>query len=84
MTDDEIYQYIEMTPFRGREPVFRGTEIEVKHVVDAFADGLKEQEILKQHPTLTEKHIQAAFVFCRIALRENDLARLFIAIRGVA
>ena len=84
MTDDEIYQYIEMTPFRGREPVFRGTQIEVMPVINAFADGLKEQEILKQHPKLTEKHIQAAFVFCRIALRENDLARLFIAIRGVA
>ena len=84
MTDDEIHEFIDMTPLRGNEPVFRGTDIEVRHIINDFAEGLKEKAILKQHPQLNEEHIQAAFVFCRIALKENDISRLFIATRGMA
>jgi uncharacterized protein (DUF433 family) len=69
-----------MNPFRGREPIFKGTNITVKHIIDDFAEGLKESEILKQHPQLTEEHIQAAFVFCQVAIRESDLARLLLLI----
>jgi len=83
MKDDEIHQFIEMTPLRGTEPVFRGTNIEVAHIINDFAEGMKEEEILKQHPQLNEKHVQAAFVFCRVALKENDMARLFIAFGGI-
>ena len=80
MTDYEIHQYIEMTPFRGHEPVFRGTAIEVKHIIDDFAKGLNFDEVLKEHPQLTTKHLQAAFVFCQIMLKENDLARILLLI----
>ena len=79
MKDEEIHQYIEMTPFKGSEPVFRDTNIRVAHIIDDFANGLKETEILKQHSQLSEKHIQAAFVFCRVTLKENDLARVWLA-----
>jgi uncharacterized protein (DUF433 family) len=78
MTEQEIYQYIEMTPFRGHEPVFRNTNITVAHIIDDFAKGLKETEILKQHSELSEKHIQAAFVFCQIAIKEADLAKILL------
>jgi len=79
MKDEEIHQYIEMTPLKGNEPVFRGTNIRVSHIIDDFANGLKEDVVLKQHPQLSERHIQAAFVFCRVALKENDLSRVLLA-----
>lgn len=80
MTEQEIYQYIEMTPFRGREPIFRNTNIAVAHIIDDFAKGLKHDEILKHHPQLSDKHLQAAFVFCQIAIKEADLARILLLI----
>ena len=81
MTEQEIHQYIEMTPFRGREPVFRGTNIRVTHIIDDFAKGMNFDEVLKEHPKLTNKHLQAAFVYCQVAIKEADLARLFILFR---
>ena len=78
MTEQEIHQYIEMTPFKGREPVFRNTNITVAHLISDFAEGLKEDEILKQHSQLTEKHIQATFVFCQTAIKELDMARVLL------
>jgi uncharacterized protein (DUF433 family) len=83
VTSDEIHQLIEMTPFRGREPVFRVTNVEVRHIINDFADGMKEAETPKEHPQLSEKHIQATFVFFRVALDENDPARLYIAFGGL-
>ena len=79
MTEQEIYQYIEMTPFRGREPVFRNTKIRVVHVIEDFAKGMNFDEVLKEHPQLTPKHLQAAFVYCRAAIKESDLARIFLS-----
>jgi uncharacterized protein (DUF433 family) len=74
--DQELHQFIDFTPFKGVEPVFRGTNIRVTHVLDDFCDGLKHEDILKQHPKLTEKHIEALFVFCRASLKENDYLRV--------
>lgn len=76
MTEQEIYQYIEMTPFRGREPIFRGTNIQVMHIIEDFATGMDFDEVLKQHPLLTRKHLQAAFGLCRMVFKENDALRL--------
>ena len=76
MTEREIHQYIEMNPFRGNEPVFWKTNIAVSHIIDDFAKGMNFEEVLKEHPQLTAKHLQAAFVYCKIALRENEVRRI--------
>lgn len=76
MTEQDLYQYIDFTPFKGREPVFWGTKIRITHVLDDFCNGLKHDEILKQHSELTEKHLEALFVFCRASLKENDILRV--------
>lgn len=75
MTQDELYLYIDMNPPHVMEPVFKDTGIRVAHIIDDFAKGMKEAEILKKHPELTEKHIQAAFVYCQTALKEGNYAR---------
>ena len=76
MTGQEMQQYIEFNPLRGREPIFRETNVTVSHIVDDFAKGMTFDEVLKEHPQLTTKHLQATFAFCRTAIKEADLARL--------
>lgn len=79
MNEQEIYQYIEMTPFRGRKPVFRGTNITVEHIIDDLAKGLTVENILKEHEALTPKHIQAVFVYVQAQMRELEILRLAYA-----
>lgn len=79
MNEQEIYQYIEMTPFRGRKPVFRGTNITVEHIIDDLAKGLTVENILKEHEALTTKHIQAVFVYVQAQMRELEILRLAYA-----
>ena len=80
MTEQEIiYQYIEMTPFRGHEPIFRGTTIRVKHIVDDLAKGMSIDEILSEHKPLNKDHIQACFVYIKHALEEAEDLRIYAA-----
>lgn len=76
MTEAELYQYIELTPFKGREPVFRGTTIRVIHIIDDLAKGMTFEEILKEHPKLNQKHLQAAFVYTQTVFKELETGRL--------
>jgi uncharacterized protein (DUF433 family) len=76
ISEQQLHQYIEFTPLKGQEPVFRGTNIRVSHVLDDFCSGMKAEDILKQHPKLNQQHLQALFVFCRAMLKENDALRV--------
>lgn len=76
MTDQEIYPFIEMTPFRGREPIFRGTKITVKHIIDDLAKGMSVEEILAEHKELNQNHIQACFVYMKSQFEEVEDFRL--------
>lgn len=76
MTEQEIHQYIEMTPFRGRKPVFRGAKITVEHIIDDLAKGMTVEEILKEHTSLTPKHMQAVFVYVQSVIRDFERLRL--------
>jgi uncharacterized protein (DUF433 family) len=71
MTENDIHLYIDMHPSHAVHPIFKGTEIKISHIVDDFANGMKEADILQKHPEPTEKHIQA----CRTALKEGNYAR---------
>ncbi len=72
MTEQEIHHYIEMNPFRGHEPVFRGTNITVVHIIDDFAKGMNFDDVFKGHPQLTAEHWQAAFIYCQISIKEKS------------
>jgi uncharacterized protein (DUF433 family) len=82
MTEQEMYQYIEMTPFRGRKPIFRGTDLTVEHIIEDFAKGMTAEEILKEHKSLTEKHIQAVFVYVQALIRDFERLRVAYSISG--
>ena len=77
MNEQEMEQYIELNPFRGNEPIFRGTKITVNHIINDLANGMNFNEILKQHSQLSHKHLQAVFVYCKIAVKENETRRVF-------
>jgi len=79
MTVDEVYRYIDVTPFGRRPAVFWGTNITPEHVVDDFAKGMGTDAILKAHPQLSADHIEAAFTYVREF--PSDPERLLIALR---
>ena len=76
MTEQEFYQCIELTPFQGREPVIRGTNIRVVHIIDDFAKGMTFEEVLKEHHQLTQKHLQDVFIYTQTVFKELETARL--------
>jgi uncharacterized protein (DUF433 family) len=82
MNEEEINQYIDVTPLRGYKPVFRGTNITVEHIIDDLAKGLAVEEILKEHKALTPKHIQAVFVYVQTVMREWEILRLAYSVSG--
>jgi uncharacterized protein (DUF433 family) len=42
---------------------FKGTRIMVYQILDALAEGAKEDELLAVYPTLTREHLRAAIAF---------------------
>jgi uncharacterized protein (DUF433 family) len=55
----------------GGEPVFRGTRVTLRTVLASLADGDVPEMILKEFPTLTAHHIQAAIAFAAASAEED-------------
>lgn len=79
MTEEQLHIYIEFYPLKGREPVFRNTNIRVLHIIDDFAKGMTFEEVLAEHKELTKEHIQACFVYIKSKMGEMDNLPLYIA-----
>jgi uncharacterized protein (DUF433 family) len=45
------------------KPVIRGTRITVELILEEFALGYSEDEILEAHPHITREGVRAAFAF---------------------
>jgi uncharacterized protein (DUF433 family) len=45
------------------KPVIKGTRIPVYLIIEFLANGLTEEEILDQYPTLTKEDIKAALLY---------------------
>ncbi|MEZ5535027.1 MAG: DUF433 domain-containing protein [Thiolinea sp.] len=57
---------------RSGKPCIKGTRITVYDVLEYFAGGMSEAEILEDFPVLSHEDIQAVFAFA--ALRERRLS----------
>jgi len=57
---------------RSGKPCFIGTRIAVYDVLDYLATGMTTEEIVRDFPELTERHVRAAIEFA--AMRERRLA----------
>ena len=59
---------------RGGKPCVRGLRITVYDVLDYLASGMKEEEILKDFPDLTQEDIKACLAFAA------DRERKFVSV----
>ena len=65
--------YIVINPdVRSGKPCVKGTRIAVYDILEYFAGGMSESEILEDFPVLSQKDIQMVFAFA--AARERRLA----------
>lgn len=53
------------------KPVIRGTRITVELILEKFAAGMTEEQILRAHPHLTREAIRAALAFAAEALQAS-------------
>lgn len=55
------------------KPVIRGTRITVETILEQFAAGYTEDEILQAYPHLTREAIRAALAYAADVLRNEEL-----------
>lgn len=69
----EMKDHITIDPdIRSGKPCIKGTRITVYDILEYFAGGMSEAEILEDFPSLTHDDIQMVFAFA--AARERRLA----------
>jgi uncharacterized protein (DUF433 family) len=59
----------------GGQWVFRGTRILVRTVLESFAEGDSEADVLSGFPTLTREHLRAALELAAAAGGDDDPRR---------
>jgi len=55
----------------GAEPVIRGTRVPLRTILASFAEGARNDEILKDFPTLNEEHLRAVIAFAASSAEED-------------
>jgi uncharacterized protein (DUF433 family) len=53
--------------------VVKGTRLSVEFILDLFAAGWSEQQVLENYPTLTPEDLRAVFAFAAECMREEAL-----------
>jgi uncharacterized protein (DUF433 family) len=66
MTDDRIL--VDPAVLVGK-PVIKGTRLAVEHIIDLFAQGWSEPDVLTNYPGLTREDIQACFAYASRTLK---------------
>lgn len=69
-----LAKHIEINPkiLLGK-PIIRGTRIPVELIVKLVAQGWKNEEILKEYPTLKEEDIRAALFYAQKVLEDEEV-----------
>lgn len=57
----------------GGKPVIKGTRISVDFVLELFAHGMSEMEILKEYPRLTRADIRAALEYAAQSIKREEV-----------
>lgn len=55
------------------KPVVKGTRLSVNFILELFASGWTEDQILENYPTLTPEALRAIFAFSAECMREEAL-----------
>jgi uncharacterized protein (DUF433 family) len=74
---DRLLERISINPKRMvGKPVIRGTRIPVELIVKMLAQGIAEEEILKEYPRLELEDIRAALAYASTALSNEEFIPL--------
>lgn len=57
----------------GGRPTIRGLRFPVGDILELLASGMKEQEILEQHPILEQEDILAALLFASLQINNTRI-----------
>ncbi len=58
------------------KPIVKGTRLAVDFILDLFAAGWTEEQVLENYPTLTPEALQAVFAFAAECMRAEALYTL--------
>ncbi|MBM4166920.1 MAG: DUF433 domain-containing protein [Ignavibacteria bacterium] len=76
MSRNQVYTLISSDPeIMHGKPCVKGTRIPVALVVSMLADGMSEEEILKDYPSLKRRSIKAALKYASM-MCEYETARI--------
>ncbi len=77
MKDEELLARITIDPkVMVGKPVIKGTRLTVDYVLNLLAHGATMAEITQEYAGLTEKDIQACFLFATKALEDSSFVPL--------
>ena len=72
--DELLWQRIRIDPkVMAGKPVIRGTRIPVELIVRMLAQGIPEEDILREYPRLQPEDIRAALAYAAYALANEDI-----------
>jgi uncharacterized protein (DUF433 family) len=55
------------------KPIIKGTRLSVEFILERFANGWTEQQILENYPRLTREDLQAVFSYAAESLKDGLL-----------
>lgn len=71
-TPFDYHRHIHRDPgIVGGAPVFRGTRVTLRVVLNSLAEGATEEQVLRSFPTLTPDHVRAAIAFAAASASED-------------
>ena len=95
MTDEEFEELLQYRPILDWQryihtdpniafgkPVIRGTRISAEFVLELYAGGLTDEEVLENYPHLTIEGIRAVFAFAAQCVSEKQVRPRSNAIAG--
>ncbi|NBC83328.1 MAG: DUF433 domain-containing protein [Bacteroidetes bacterium] len=68
----EWKNYIELNEdVLAGKPVIKGTRLSIEHIVNLFASGWSEQQIIENHPRLRKEDLQAVFLYIQDIIKDG-------------
>ncbi len=78
--DEQLSHRISVEPkVMGGKPVIRGTRIPVETIVRMLAQGISQDDILREYPRLQPEDIRAALAYAARVLAHEDVFPLAIS-----
>lgn len=79
MNDEKLLEQIVVNPrVMVGKPVIRGTRLTVDFILNLFAHGATEKDVLDEYEGLTARDIQACFLFATKSLENTEFMPLVV------